>query len=144
MKTARKETQKNVLTSDINQSLRELVRLSKQLVEFADQETQCLVTNDHLRFAYTQRDKENLAERYTQASEEFRSRIDEFRNADKSILIQLDRLQAELKEKTESNNLLIGQIKKRAAANTQSTLFTVQELGQKVFFPEETAQNDAY
>lgn len=129
----------NVLGKDVNQALRELVRLNKRLIDFADQETQSLVTSDHMRFAFTQQDKESLARQYMQASEEFRTRLDDFRHADKSILMQLDKLQIELKEKTQNNNVLIEQIKTRASANTQSTLFTVQELGQRVSFPETTA-----
>ena len=124
----------NILGKDVNLALRELVRLSKKLIEFADRETQALVTNDHMSFAFIGQDKESMAQRYMKASEEFRGRIEEFHNADKSIMMQLDKLQNELKEKTQSNNILIGQIKKRAAANTQSTLFTVQELGQRVSF----------
>ncbi len=141
---ARKQLDKNnpVLEKNVNNALRELVRLSKKLVEFADQETQSLVTNDHMAFAFTQQDKECLAQRYATASEEFRTRLDDFRNGDKSILIQLDRLQNELKEKTMSNNILIDQVKSRARANTQSTLFTVQELGQRVSFPEKARQEE--
>ncbi|PCI99707.1 MAG: hypothetical protein COB14_05845 [Alphaproteobacteria bacterium] len=138
-----KQTQRqstNVLGQDVNQALRELVRLNKKLIEFADQETQSLVTSDHMRFAFTQQDKESLARQYMQASEEFRTRLDDFRHADKSILMQLEKLQVELKEKTQNNNVLINQIKTRAAANTQSTLFTVQELGQRVSFPDNAAQ----
>ncbi|PCJ97540.1 MAG: hypothetical protein COA45_09760 [Zetaproteobacteria bacterium] len=131
-----------VLGQNVNQALRELVRLNKRLIEFADQETQSLVTSDHMRFAFTQRDKESLARQYMQASEEFRNRLDDFRNADKSILMQLEKLQTELKEKTQNNNVLIGQIKTRAAANTQSTLFTVQELGQRVRFSDKSAQKE--
>ncbi len=132
----------NVLGKDVNQALRELVRLNRRLIDFADQETQSLVTNDHMRFAFTQQDKESLARQYMQASEEFRTRLDDFRHADKSILMQLDKLQIELKEKTQNNNVLIDQIKTRASANTQSTLFTVQELGQRVSFPDSAAQKE--
>ena len=134
MNTATKN--KNILGSDANGALRELVRLSKKLVDFADQETQSLVTSDHMSFAITQQDKERLAKRYASASEEFRTRLEDFRGADKSILSQLDKVQIELKEKTQNNNVLIEQIKKRASANTKATLFTVQELGQRVHFPE--------
>lgn len=130
----------DILDRDVNRALRELVRLSKKLVEFADQETQALVMNDHITFAFTQRDKERLAVQYAQASEEFRSRLDEFRHADKSVLMQLDRLQTQLKEKTANNNDMIEQIKKRASANTQSTLFAAQELGQRVVFDAPTTE----
>lgn len=124
----------SVLGQDVNNALRELVRLSKKLIEFADQEAQALMRNDHITFAFTQRDKESLAGRYSQASEEFRCRLDDFRHADKGILMQLDALQTQLKEKTANNNEVIAQIKKRASANTQSTLFAAQELGQRVVF----------
>lgn len=127
-----------ILGKDVNLALRELVRLSKKLIEFADQETQALLTNDHITFAFTQKDKESLSGRYAKASEEFRSRLDEFRHADKGILMQLDGLQRTLKEKTANNNDMIEQIKKRASANTQSTLFAAQELGQRVQFAAET------
>lgn len=137
-----KQTQKQstkVLGQNVNQALRELVRLNQKLINFADQETQSLVTSDHMRFAFIQHDKESLARQYMQASEEFRTRLDDFRHADKSILMQLEKLQTELKEKTQNNNILIDQIKTRAAASTQSTLFTVQELGQRVRLPDNAA-----
>ncbi len=142
--TVKKTAQQDgVLGKDVNLALRELVRLSKKLIEFADQETQALLVNDHITFAFTQKDKESLSGRYAKASEEFRSRLDEFRHADKGILMQLDGLQRTLKEKTANNNDMIAQIKKRASANTQSTLFAAQELGQRVQFAEKTtAQNN--
>ena len=130
-----------VLAADANAALRELVRISRKLVDFTDQETQSLVTNDYVRFAFTQQDKERLAERYSKASEEFRTRLEDFRSADKSILMQLDKIQNELKDKTENNNVLIDQIKKRSLANTKATLFNVQELGQRVQFHD--ANNEA-
>lgn len=127
----------NVLSNNINESLQTMVRLSRQLIDFANQESQCLITNDLLRFGYLQKDKNALATRYAKASEEFRSRLDDFRKSDKALLMQLDRLQAELKEKTQGNNIMIEQIKTRASANTQSTLFTVQEMGQRITMPQE-------
>ena len=130
------KTNNKILIHDVDHALRELVRLSKKLVDFADQETQSLIKGDHLGFAMTQQEKESLAVQYTKASEEFRDRLEDFRTADKGILMQLDKLQTELKEKTENNNMLIDQIKTRATANTQSTLFTAQEMGQRVHFPE--------
>ncbi len=135
-----KQENKKILPRDVNAALRELVRLSKKLVEFTDRETQALVVNDHLSFAFIGQDKESLAERYMQASEEFRIRLEEFRGADKSLLAQLNQYQEELKEKTQSNNIIIGQLKDRAAANTKTTLFTVQELGQRVSFSNENTQ----
>ncbi len=142
MNATAKKPNTNVLKSDVNHALNELVRLSKKLVDFADRETQSLITGDHLGFAFAQHDKEDIASRYAKASEEFRERLDEFRGADKSVLMQLDRLQNELKEKTQNNRVLIEQIKIQALANTQSTLFTAQELGQRVRFPEKNHEQN--
>lgn len=130
-----------ILGTNVNHALQELIRLSKRLSDYADMETKSLVTQDHMLFAFTQRDKESMAERYALASEEFRDRLDEFRSADRGLLMQLERLQDGLKEKTQSNNEMIEQIKKKASANTQATLFTVQEMGQRVFFPTEAVSN---
>ncbi len=140
MKHALKDKEQNILPQDVNHALRELVRLSKRLVEFSDQETQALIKNDHMQFALIQQDKERLAEQYMRASEEFRSRLDDFKKADKGLLMQLDKLQKELKEKAESNNMTIDQVTTRARANTQSTLFSAQEMGQRVTFAQNEAQ----
>ena len=130
-----------ILGDDPNRALHELIRITKQLVECADRESQSLITNDHMQFAFTQQDKERLAEQYAQASEEFRTRLEDFRNVDKSLLDQLDKVQLELKEKTQSNNVLVEQLIKRASANTEGTLFTAQELGQRArFLPKAPAK----
>ncbi len=123
-----------ILANDVNQAVRQLISLSKDLIKLADDEAQALVTLDHMKFALAQSDKEKIAERYAKASEEFRNRLGAFRLADKSMIAQLNALQNELKEKTEHNNVMIDQIKKRTSANTQATLFTAQQMGQRVNF----------
>lgn len=123
--------EKSVLDRNVNLALRELVTISRKLVSLAESETQALVCGDMLRFACVQQDKESLASRYAKASEEFRGRLEEFRASDRAQLMQLDRLQDELKLKTEGNNMMIASIKKRSSAKTQSTLFSVQELAQR-------------
>ncbi len=135
-------TPPSILGADVNHALQELIRLSKKLVDFADQETKSLVTRDAMLFAFTQKDKEILAERYAQASEEFRSRLDDFRRADRGLLMKLERLQEELRQKTHDNNMAIEQVKEKVSASTQATLFSAQEMGQRVRFntPETNTQ----
>lgn len=135
MKQTEKKTKETVLSADVNVAMRELVRLSKRLVEFTDQETQNLITQDYMGFAFSLQEKENLAQRYTKASEEFRARLDEFKTADNGLVLQLNKLQNELKEKAENNNRMIDQLQKQARTNTTETLFAAQELGQRVTFP---------
>lgn len=130
-------TLQNILPKDVNQAVRVLITISKNLLDLADEEAQSLITLDHMRFAYAQREKESLSQRYTQASEEFRGRLGAFRMADKNLIGHLNALQNELRDKTENNNILIEQIKNRAAANTHSSLFTAQEMGQRVTFHDE-------
>jgi len=125
-----------ILANDVNQAVRQLISLSKDLIRLADDEAQALVTLDHMKFALAQSDKEKMAERYAKASEEFRNRLGAFRMADKNIIAQLNALQNEIKEKTEHNNVMIDQIKKRTSANTQATLFTAQQMGQRVNFED--------
>lgn len=141
MKNAAQKKEDTFLPRDANQALRELIRLSRRLVDFSDQEGQALIKNDHLQFALVQQDKERLAEQYMRASEEFRGRIEDFRTADKGLLMQLDRLQAELKEKAANNNETIDRVATRARANTQSTLFSAQEMGQRVQFADQVQQS---
>ncbi len=131
---------KSVLPDDPNHALRELIRLTTALRDMAEQETQHLVTNDMLQFAFTQQDKEKIAVRYQEASQEFRRRIEEFRGADKGLIQKLEALQTELKEKSESNNLIVGRIRQKATANTKATLFTAQEIGQRAEFPQDAAR----
>lgn len=136
-KNNEQEQPKFILAKDVNQAVRQLIKISQDLIRLTDDEAQALVTLDHMKFAFAQRDKDMLAEHYAQASEEFRERLGAFRMADKNLIAQLNALQNELKEKTEHNNVMIDQIKKKAAANTQSTLFTAQQMGQRVFFQDQ-------
>lgn len=131
VQSSRTAAESGILDRNVNLALRELVTISKKLVQLAESEAQALVCGDLLRFACVQQDKESLAVRYAKASEEFRGRLEEFRIADKALLQQLKKLQDDLQEKTQSNNMMISSIKKRSYAKTESTLFTVQEIAQR-------------
>lgn len=134
---------KKHLSNDVNEALRQLVTISKRLVQFTDQETQSLIKQDHMNFALVQRDKERLADRYAKACAEFQDRLEEFRKADKGLILQLDQTQNSLREKTENNNDMIARIKDRAQANTQATLFSAQEMGQRVIIHNDNSQQEA-
>lgn len=95
-------------------ALQALIRLSQSLLTLAEKETQALLLNDMLAFALLQHEKEKLAGDYAKASEEFRSRLEEFRNADRMLLGRLERLQKEMAEKASGNNMLIDQMYQRA------------------------------
>lgn len=127
---------------DANTHLRHLIRLSQKILDLTHQETQALVKNDHMQFAFLMQDKEKVADSYREASEYFRAQIEEFRNADQSLLIKLDRMQTEIKDVTQSNNTMIDSLQKRARANTQSTLFSAQDLGQRMRTDNKTSTGE--
>lgn len=131
-KATEQKRQASTLPADANGALKNLISISRKLCLFADQEMHALTIGDMLRFAYTQKDKEKVAEEYAQASEDFRIRVEQFRSADKNLLKELESLQVELKTKSTNNNDFIRKIRDRAISNTKGTLFTAQELGQKV------------
>lgn len=119
------------LPVDKSQALQKLIKISEKLVALAEQETQALVQNDMVAFAILQQEKELLSKSYVHASEQFRGRLAEFRDANRAQLQRLEDLQNQLGEKTQSNNAVVVQIQQRAEKNTQETLITAQELAQQ-------------
>jgi hypothetical protein len=119
------------LPKDPKQAAEKLIKLSRSLVDLAERETQALVQNDIVTFAILQDEKEFLTGQYAAASEEFRSRLEEFRSLDRAVLARLEELQKRLAEKTHANNAIVMQMRQRAVKNTQSTLLSAQELGQR-------------
>jgi len=139
----RKQKPETILSSDTTVALKELVAMSRSLITFAETETQALVMGDLMRFALTQQDKDKMARRYALASNEFRRRINEFRGCNSALLMQLEGLQKQLKEKTLEANVLVDQVKRRSRANTRATLFTAQEMGQRAAFPQAVNKDEA-
>lgn len=123
----------NFLAMDANVAVSQLIKLTQNLVDYAEQETGALVRNDSIRLAGIQHDKEKMALKYARCSAEFRARIEEFRNVDRTLLDQLESAQNDLSRKTAENNILISQAQRRQAhtSKTQMTLLAAQEYGQK-------------
>lgn len=121
----------NILPKNVDRAIGVLIAISRDLLHLAHEEHQSLVTLDHMRFAYAQKEKESLSQRYAQASEEFRGRLGAMRMADRGLIAQLNALQTELRDTTEYNNRMVEDIKRRTCATTQSSLFIAQEMGQR-------------
>jgi hypothetical protein len=113
-------------------AIQHLIRISQSLLTIAEKETQALLTNDMLAFSIMQYEKEKLAGSYTQASEAFRARIEEFRNIDRALLNRLEQLQKDLAIKAGDNNALVEQIRQRAMKNTQKSVNSIREMSQNV------------
>lgn len=118
------------LPAEKSQAIGLLIRLTNNLVTLAEREARALAHNDMLAFAILQDEKSLVTEHYMKASEEFRSRLEDFRGTDKNLLDRLEQLQKLLSEKTSNNNHVVTQIYDRAQSKTQSALVTAQELGQ--------------
>ena len=127
----RKENHKGFLPENAAQAIQRLTKISQALLDLSERETQALVQNDMFTFSILQDEKELLASQYTKASEEFRSRLEEFRKIDRNLLGRLENIQKKLAEKTQGNNIIVTQMRQRAEKNTHKTLITAQELGQK-------------
>ncbi len=130
-------TKANHLPMQPQNALNYMCKISQSLLDLAERESQALVQNDVMSLAVLQDEKDDLSERYMAASEEFRSRINEFRKVDKSLIRRLEDLQKKLSERSNDNNVLVSQIRDRAERNTQKTLLIAQEYGQspRAYFP---------
>ena len=131
-----KRTEENVikmtvLPTDAGQALKVMIQISERLLDITDRETQALVRNDAVAFSILQNEKEAQSGKYAKASEEFRSRLEEFRNVDKTLLNRLEKLQNDLGEKTKSNREIITHIFTEPKRKSKESLLTVQELGQR-------------
>lgn len=118
------------LPDDRSQALRILIRLSEQLVQLADRETQVLVQDDIRSFAILQDEKDKISTQYANAAGEFHKRLEEFRGADPGLLHRLEELQNELGEKTKSNTKIVERIFRHSQQKVHNNLISVQELAQ--------------
>lgn len=123
--------EQHLLPSDITLALKALIKTTETLVGLSERESHAMATNDMISFAILQDEKSIQTDRYVRLSQEFRSRLEDFRKADKTLLDRLEKLQKTLGENTQYNNHLIKQIQKKARAKTENTLLSAQELGQK-------------
>lgn len=121
----------SLLPSDTAQALKFLIMISEKLIAIAEKETQVLIQNDMMAFSIIQDEKDALSVRYARASEEFRERLEEFRNADETLIAQLEKLQNQLGEITHSNKEIVSQMFLRSKKNVNESLITAQELAQQ-------------
>lgn len=120
----------SALPDDRSQALRILIRLSEQLVQLADRETQALVQDDIRSFAILQDEKEKVSTQYERAAGEFHVRLEEFRGSDPALLNRLEKLQEELGEKTKSNTKIVERMFRHSQQKVHNNLISVQELAQ--------------
>ncbi len=127
----RRKTEGLGLPANATMAIQRLIQVSQKLLNLSERETQALLQRDMLAFAILQDEKESISRDYTKASEEFRARLEDFRNVEKNLLNRLEGLQKTLAEKTQGNNVIVLQMQKQAETYTQKTLLAAQEFGQQ-------------
>ena len=94
-------------------AVQRLIQVSQKLVDIGERETQALLQNDIMTFSILQDEKESVTSQYTAASNDFRSRLEDFRGVEKNLLGRLETLQKNIAEKARSNNTIIMRMKSR-------------------------------
>lgn len=122
----------SILPAEKTQALNMLIRVTQNLINLSERESQSLAQNDLTTFAILQDEKSFMADQYSRVSEEFRANINLYRGADKNMLNRLEALQNMLAERTRDNNTMVNTLYERSRASTQSVLLAAQEMGQKV------------
>jgi len=120
-----------ILAVEKTQAMQQLIKITHSLVDLAERESQALAQNDMISFSILQDEKALIAEHYAKASEEFRSRLPEFQGMNPALIDRLDSMQRRLGEASRQNNAAVERIYNQSKENTQSTLISAQELGQK-------------
>ncbi|HBH25929.1 MAG TPA: hypothetical protein DDX54_00780 [Rhodospirillaceae bacterium] len=104
-----------LLPDDPAQALQVLIRLTTAVLDLTQQEAGALARRDGLTFTALQEEKEASIKRYTQASGEFRARVQDFQGADKATLDRLYALQEDLSAAAQANNAAL----KHAGVDTE-------------------------
>ena len=119
-----------VLAREKTQAVQQLIKLTRNLADLAERESQALAQNDMVTFAILQDEKALIAEHYAAASQEFRNRLPEFRRMNPALLDRLEALQVRLGDAARQNNDAVQRMYEQSKENTQNTLISAQELGQ--------------
>ena len=119
-----------ILAREKTQAVQQLIKLTHNLTDLAERESQALAQNDLVSFAILQDEKAMIAEHYAAASQEFRDRLPEFRGMNPALLDRLENLQNRLGEAARHNNEVVQRMYEQSKESTQNTLISAQELGQ--------------
>ena len=111
------EANASILSREKTQAVQQLIKLTRNLADLAERESQALAQNDILSFAILQDEKALIAEHYAAASNEFRARLPEFRGMNPALLDRLEALQHRLGEAAKQNNASVSRIYEQSKEN---------------------------
>ncbi len=129
MTQSQRKTERNsILPDDRTSAMQIMTGLTRQMLEFALEETKLLKQKDAATLTRIQKGKELRAAGYEQAATEFKNRINEFKGMDEALIGKLEALTKELGHATRANQTLIEAMspKKPLKDNMVNNLFLLQ------------------
>lgn len=102
--------QKQLLSSDPRQAVEEMIKITEEMTARIEIESHAVSINDGTTFTTNEMNKEQVAEMYQNAANEFHQRINEFRQVDKSLIGRLEAAQQSLGQSTKNNLKILEKI----------------------------------
>lgn len=106
-------TTTNILSKDPRRAVEEMINITEELVARMEIETNAVATNDGTTFTTNEMNKEHVADIYAKAAAEFRKRIYEFEEVNKTLLAKLEKAQASLGQSTKNNLKLLEKLQNK-------------------------------
>lgn len=100
-----------ILPDEPDAAMKKMIELTQECLALAESEDEKITRNDMVQFAVNEQNKVPAFAMYEAAAAEFRERIDSFQGKVNPMLVtELQRLQLELRERAENNNIRLEQI----------------------------------
>ncbi len=100
----------HILSKEPRQAVEEMIKITEEVEARIEVESNAVATNDGTVFTTNEMNKEYVANLYEQAASEFRARLEEFRQVDKTLLAKLEKAQASLGQSTKNNLALLAKM----------------------------------
>ena len=92
-----------ILPQDPTEAVKKIIKLVKALIALMDREAIALAKSDGVALAGVEEEKVGAVEAYQKAAEEFKSRLKDFRGINGAYIEELEKLQADLVDRTQNN-----------------------------------------
>ena len=108
-------TDKNhILSRDPRQAVEEMIKITEEVEARIETESNAVASNDGTTFTMNEMNKEGVANMYEEAASEFRARLEEFHQVDKTLLDRLQKAQDSLGQSTKNNLALLAKMQDNA------------------------------
>lgn len=102
--------QNNLLSADPRQAVEEMIKITEELTARIEIESNAVAINDGTTFTMNEMNKEQVAEMYQKAANEFHQRLNEFREVDAGLIQKLEAAQQSLGQSTKNNLALLEKV----------------------------------